>query len=51
MPKYFEFVFAAYGIWVVSFGVYFVHLLRRSRQLTRSLSAMRGGKSSPPSGT
>ena len=51
MPKNFEYVFAAYGIWVVAFGVYFIHLLRRSRQLSRSLAALRSGKSSQPSGS
>ena len=51
MPKNFEYVFAAYGIWVAAFGVYFTHLLRRSRQLSRSLSALRSGKASNASGS
>jgi len=51
MPKNFEYVFAAYGIWVVAFSVYFTHMFRRSRQLARSLSTLRQGTSSDRSAT
>jgi len=40
MPKNFEFVIAAYGIWVVSFSVYFYLLMRRSRRLRAALERM-----------
>ena len=42
MPKYFEFVFAAYAIWVVSFAVYFVHLFLKSRRAERALKSLAG---------
>ena len=32
MPKYFEFVFAAYGIWIAVFAIYVLLLFRRSRR-------------------
>ena len=40
MPKYFEFVFTAYGFWVVTFGLYFVHLVHRSRRARRALERL-----------
>ncbi len=41
MPKYFEFVFAAYGIWIAGFAIYFIHLLRKSGRITRALADLK----------
>ncbi len=32
MPKHFEYVFAAYSIWIGTFVVYLVYLWRRTRR-------------------
>ena len=40
MPKNFEYVFAAYGIWLGVFAIYFTHLYRKFRQITRSLDTL-----------
>ncbi len=40
MPKYFEFVFSAYAIWIVVFGAYFTHLFLRTRRVKRALRAL-----------
>ena len=43
MPKYFEFVFSAYAFWVVTFGLYFAHLVHRSRRAARALARLGEG--------
>jgi len=42
MPKYFEFVAVAYGLWIVTFGGYFLHLFRRAARAAESLKALGG---------
>ena len=42
MPKYFEFVFSAYGIWTLTFAVYLLHLLRRASRARRALERLQG---------
>ncbi|MCZ6472193.1 MAG: hypothetical protein O7E56_15775 [SAR324 cluster bacterium] len=48
MPKYFEYVFAAYAIWIGGFGFYLAHLYRKSRRIARALQQLpeESGKSS-----
>ena len=43
MPKNFEFVFAAYGIWVAVFAVYLLYLRRKAVVARRALQRMGGG--------
>ena len=43
MPKYFEYVFSAYTIWIVAFAVYFVHLFLKSRRISRALERLGQG--------
>ena len=47
MPEHWEYVFAAYGIWMAVFFGYWVHLLRKSRSLGNSLRRLsqQGGNS------
>ena len=40
MPKYFEFVFAAYTIWIGVFAIYLALLFRKSRRIQRSLKRL-----------
>ena len=40
MPKYAEFVFSAYGVFVVVIGVYAALLLRRTRAVRRALEIL-----------
>ena len=40
MPKYFEFVFSAYGFWILTFAVYLALLARRSLRARRSLERL-----------
>ncbi len=40
MPKHFEYVFAAYGIWFGTFAVYLAYLWHRSRRVRASLLRM-----------
>lgn len=47
MPKYFEFVFAAYGIWIGVFAVYLVLLIRKSRRVRRAMEDI-ARHASPP---
>ncbi|MDH5753215.1 MAG: CcmD family protein [Deltaproteobacteria bacterium] len=42
MPKNFEYVFAAYGIWIVTFGLYVLVLARRAKRARRSLDRLEG---------
>jgi len=44
MPKHFEFVFAAYGIWVATFAVYLVYLRHKARVARQTLERMSGGE-------
>jgi hypothetical protein len=44
MPKHFEFVFAAYGIWIAVFGCYLIHLFRKSRIARRALERLGAGE-------
>jgi heme exporter protein CcmD len=47
MPKYAEFVFAAYGLFAFVMGIYAIMLLRRTRAVRRALAALdRVGKPS-----
>jgi len=43
MPKYFEFVFSAYGIWIGVFAVYLLYLFRRHRVLRQALERLGAG--------
>jgi hypothetical protein len=45
MPKYFEFVFAAYGIWVGVIAAYLLYLFGKSRSVRRALDRL--GASGP----
>ena len=40
MPKYFEFVFAAYTIWIGVFAMYLLILFRRSRRNRTALESL-----------
>lgn len=42
MPKHFEFVLAAYSIWVAAFAVYLFYLHRKARMAERALERMSG---------
>ena len=44
MPKYFEFVFSAYGFWILTFAVYMALLARREARARRALERLQ----SPP---
>ena len=44
MPKYFEYVFSAYTIWFVAFAAYFIHLVLKSRRISRALERLPDGK-------
>jgi len=37
MPKNFEYVFAAYGLWVAGFGIYLLMLARKSARIRAAL--------------
>ena len=41
MPEGYEYVLAAYGIWVLVFGLYVPLLKRRLRMLQKSIKAFR----------
>jgi hypothetical protein len=43
MPKYYEFVFAAYGIWIGIFALYLLYLFRRLRSVRRALDRLGAG--------
>ncbi len=47
MPKYFEFVFAAYGIWIGVVAVYLVLLFRKSRRVRRAMEGLTRHASPP----
>ncbi|MBI4081846.1 MAG: hypothetical protein HY423_04475 [Candidatus Lambdaproteobacteria bacterium] len=50
MPKYFEFVAAAYGIWVLSLTIYLGLLARKAGRLRRLLGQLNragGGEAGP----
>ncbi len=49
MPKYFEFVFAAYAIFVGVFVWYLAYLFLKSRRIERALQRLPGRKA-PPGG-
>ena len=40
MPKHYEFVVAAYAVWIVVFAIYFVVLLRKSGRVMRNLQQL-----------
>ena len=40
MPKYAEFVFSAYGLFIVVMGIYAVLLVRRTRATRRALAVL-----------
>ncbi len=42
MPKYFEFVFSAYAVWIVTFVAYIAHLFLKSRRVARALERLPG---------
>ena len=44
MPKHFEYVLAAYGIWVGAFAAYLAYLRRASRVARQALQRMSGGE-------
>ncbi len=48
MPKHFEFVLAAYGIWIITFVVYFAYLYRKARVAQRVLDRLGGRQEGPP---
>lgn len=43
MPKYYEFVFSAYGIWIGVFALYVLYLFRRMRAVRRALERLSPG--------
>lgn len=47
MPKYYEFVFTAYGLWIGVFAIYLVHLYRKARGIDRALESLEGSGESP----
>ena len=49
MPKYFDFVFAAYAIWIGVFAIYLLMLFRRSRRNRAALETLRETPSRPDS--
>jgi heme exporter protein CcmD len=47
MPKYAEFVFSAYGLFIAAMGLYAAWLVRRTRAARRALAVLdRAGKPS-----
>jgi heme exporter protein CcmD len=44
MPKYAEYVFSAYGLFIVVIGVYAILLVRRIRAARRTLAALERAK-------
>ena len=44
MPKHFEFVMIAYGLWMFTFGFYVLHLRRKARQARTALERMQGSR-------
>ena len=42
MPKYFEYVFSAYGIWIGVFALYGLYLFRRHRAVRAALQRLDG---------
>jgi cytochrome oxidase assembly protein ShyY1 len=46
MPQHYQYVFAAYGLWVVTFAVYLVYLRHKARAARRALARMQGGERS-----
>lgn len=51
MPKYFEYVFSAYAIWIAVFVIYFGYLFLKSRRVTRALEQMARQPEGPADGT
>ena len=49
MPKHYEFVMAAYAVWMVVFAIYFLVLLRKSGRVMRNLQQL-DRKGSAPDG-
>jgi heme exporter protein CcmD len=43
MPKYFEYVFSAYAIWIGVFAAYLLFVMRRSRAVRRALDRLGSG--------
>ena len=43
MPKYFEYVFSAYAIWIGVFAVYAAYLFRRHRAVRQALQRLSPG--------
>ncbi len=43
MPKYFEYVFASYGIWLGVFALYVLYLFRSMRSVRRALGRLSTG--------
>ncbi len=43
MPKHFEYVLAAYAIWVAAFAVYCAYLRRKERNARRALERLSAG--------
>ena len=48
MPTHFEYVLAAYGIWVLTFAVYLAYLRHKSRTAQQALQRMSGGRAGAP---
>ncbi len=48
MPKHFEYVLAAYGIWVLTFAVYLAYLRHKARAAQQALQRMSGGPAGKP---
>ena len=48
MPKHFEFVLAAYGIWLITFAVYLLHLHRKGRMARQALERMQSRREPAP---
>jgi len=48
MPKHFEYVLAAYGIWSLTFVAYLAYLRHKAGVARRALERMSGGRSARP---
>ncbi len=50
MPKYYEYVFSAYGIWIAVFVIYFAWLFLKSRRVSRALEQLSREAQGPADG-
>lgn len=50
MPEHWPYVLAAYLIWGVAFGLYWLYLVRKERTLRRTLARLERGAGDPARG-